>query len=672
MSEATRSRVEEAPAHVRWERNVRIPMADGITLAADLFMPEAPGRYPVVLEYLPYRKNDTPWRGYHGHRYFAQRGYVAARIDVRGTGDSDGVAEDEYCRQEQLDGVAAIAWLAAQPWSNGNVGMFGTSYGGFNSLQVAMHRPPALKAICPMYFTDNRYTDDCHYKGGALQMLYDVGTYGLAMVGRNLLPPRPDLVGERWAAIWEAHLESEPWLLRWLAHPTFDEYWRQGSLCENYGAIECATYLIGGWRDGYVNCNLRTFASLRCPKKLLLGPWLHVQPHIGRPGPRIDHFREMARFFDYWLKGIDDGVGAEPSIALYLQQYDPPDAARPETSGVWRFETDWPLARGTEQTLALDRDRLGPEPAPVAGSNRLTYHPAVGTAFGLFSAGAPHVLPDDQRVEEAYSVVYTGQVLEEALEIIGRPRVTLWVETEAPVLTFVARLCDVAPDGASALVTKGVLNGTHRASHRDPSPLPTHEPVELTIELDATGWLFAPGHRLRLSVANADFPNTWPSPKLTTSRLLFGGDHPSCLVLPVVPPEPNPLPEPIFEPSPFPVDADHPLDRPSWRVARDLATGRVEVTVESVGTTRFEDGTEREASGTATASVDEHDPARAWVRGHQIERYRWPGQTVELRSRGQITSTAEAFNVTLHVELTVDEATHFHRRWVASYPRRLL
>ena len=195
---------------VRHVRNVRVPMPDGVTLAADLFLPGAPGRWPVVLEYLPYRKNDVTWHGWYGHRYLAARGFAAVRLDVRGTGDSAGTALDEYCPQEQVDGVAAIAWLAEQPWSNGNVGMFGTSYGGFNSLQVAMHRPPALKAICPMYFTDRRYTDDCHYKGGALQMLYDVGTYGLAMVGRNLLPARPDLCGDRWAAIWEEHLRNEP------------------------------------------------------------------------------------------------------------------------------------------------------------------------------------------------------------------------------------------------------------------------------------------------------------------------------------------------------------------------------------------------------------------------------------------------------------------------------
>ena len=675
MIEASASEHYEVGAlhRIRRERNVRIPMPDGVTLAADLFRPDAPGRYPVVIEYLPYRKNDTTWQGYFGHRYLAERGYVSVRIDVRGTGDSEGTALDEYCPQEQLDGAAAIAWLAAQPWSTGVVGMFGTSYGGFNSLQVAMHRPPALKAICPMYFTDNRYTDDCHYKGGQLQMLYDVGTYGLSMVGRNMLPPRPDLVGERWAAIWEEHLGNEPWLLRWLAHPTLDEQWRQGSLCEDYGAIDCATYLIGGWRDGYTNCNLRTFANLQCPKKVLIGPWLHVQPHVGRPGPRIDHWREMTRFYDYWLKGIDNGIMDEPPVAIYVQEYDRPDANRPFTSGFWRSEDTWPPARGREETMLLAPEGLQADGADLpAAVTELEYHPAVGTAFGMFSAGAPHVLPADQRVEEAYSAVYTGPALTEPLEILGRPRLVLWAESEAEAITFAARLCDVAPDGRSALVTKGILNATHRDSHSDPAPLVPGEVYELSIELDATSWRFAPGHRLRLSISNADFPNAWPSPILATSRLHLGGERPSRLILPVLPEPAAPLPAPEFTASPFPLE-DEPVQEPrAWQVTRDLMRGRTELTIEGSSDSEPDPGYVHQTHSTATASVDERNPALSWMRGHQIDRYRWPGQTIELQSRGQIASTATAFNVTLHVAITVDDLPHFERRWVASYPRRLL
>src|SRR5215208_1644141 len=374
------------------ERRSWIPMEDGVRLAVSLFLPEGAeeGRAaPVVLEALPYRKDDASasYRPEY-EQLCGEYGYAVARVDLRGTGSSEGVATDEYPASEQADLCRVIGWLAEQPWSTGAVGMFGSSYGGFNSLQVAMHRPPALKAICPMYFTDNRYTDDCHYKGGTLQMLYDVGTYGLSMVGRNMLPPRPDLVGERWGEIWEEHLRNEPWLLRWLTHPTLDEQWRQGSLCENYGAIECATYLIGGWRDGYTNCNLRTYANLQCPKKVMIGPWLHVQPHVGRPGPRIDHFREMTRFYDYWLQGIDNGTMDEPSIAIYVQRYDRPQANRPLSSGFWRYESAWPPARGREVTMFLSQNQLlRGDPSDEATVDELENHPTVGITFGMFSAG---------------------------------------------------------------------------------------------------------------------------------------------------------------------------------------------------------------------------------------------------------------------------------------------
>ncbi len=671
MSVPSSAAVSDEVYPLRRERNVRIPMPDGVTLAADLFMPDVPGQFPVVIEYLPYRKNDVTAQGYFGHRYMAERGYVVARIDVRGTGDSEGQAEDEYCLQEQLDGVAAIAWLAAQPWCSGTAGMFGTSYGGFNSLQVAMHRPPALKAICPMYFTDNRYTDDCHYKGGQMQMLYDVGTYGLAMVGRNMLPPRPDLTGERWAGIWEGQLQNEPWLLRWLAHPTLDEQWRNGSLCENYAAIECAAYLIGGWRDGYTNCNLRTYEHLTCPKKAMIGPWLHVQPHVGQPGPRIDHLREMTRFYDYWLKGIDNGIMAEPPIAIYVQEYDPPASNRPLTSGSWRYETAYPPARREDVAWHLGPDALSLEGA-AAGVATVETHPAVGMTFGMFSAGSPLVLPGDQRPEEAYSAVFTSAVLEAPLEILGRPRLTFQAVTDAEVTTFVARLCEVAPDGSSALITKGVLSATHRASHTDPTPLVPGEPYTFTIDLDETSWQFTPGNRVRLSISHADFPNAWPAPTLCTSQITLGGPHGATLTLPVLPPPTEALPPVDFRPSPFAQPDPDDGEPREWRVTRDLMRGHAELTIAGGGVSEPDAGYVHESSSSATAFVDERNPAHAWMRGHQTYIYRWPGQEIALQCRGQITSTADAFNVTLHVDITVDDVPHAQRRWVASFPRSLL
>ncbi|HXF59967.1 MAG TPA: CocE/NonD family hydrolase, partial [Caldilineaceae bacterium] len=410
----TQTTTAETLYKVRVLRHVRIPMSDGVELDAHLFLPDADGPFPAVFDYYPYRKDDLSAGNLRYQRYLAERGYAALRVDVRGTGSSGGVASDEYSVQEQLDGVEAIAWMADQPWCTGKVGMFGSSYGGFNSLQVAMHRPPALKAICPMYFTDNRYTDDCHYKGGALQMLYDVATYGLSMVVQNALPPYPDAVGERWAETWAEHLKAEPWLLTWLSNQVYNDYWRQGSLCEDYGAVECAVYLIGGWRDGYTNCNLRTYANLKCPKKVIVGPWLHVAPDAGLPGPRIDHLHEMVRFYDYWLKGIDNGIMDEPPITVYVQEFDPPAAERKLTSGHWRFEREWPLPHAGQERLYLAEDgRLASQPPATEQSTQYSYNPTVGTTFGMFSAGSPLVTPVDQRLEDAYSYSWTSDVLEE-------------------------------------------------------------------------------------------------------------------------------------------------------------------------------------------------------------------------------------------------------------------
>src|SRR5918998_2111891 len=237
--------------------------------------------------------------------------------------------------------------------------------------------------------------------------------------------------------------------------------------------------------------------------------------------------------------------------------------------------------RGREETMFLGQSTLqGDGPSDVATVDELEYHPAVGTTFGMFSAGAPHVLPADQRAEEAYSAVYTGPILTEPVEILGRPRLVLRVDSDAEVINFAARLCDVAPDGSSALVTKGVLNATHRDSHSDPSPLVPGEVVELTIDLDATSWLFEPDHRIRLSISNADFPNAWPSPALASSRLHLGGEQPSRLILPVVPEPTEPLPAPDFAPSPFRIEDESAEEPRPWQGKRDLMRGRTELTIE--------------------------------------------------------------------------------------------
>ena len=664
--------------HVR--RHVAIPMSDGATLSADLFLPDTDAlegrrRFPVAFDYYPYRKDDGLAPRTRIHRRLAARGIVAARIDVRGSGSSTGTARDEYCDAELADGVEAIAWLAAQPWSNGNVGMFGSSYGGFNSLQVAMRRPPALKAICPMYFTDNRYTDDCHYKGGSMQMMFDVGTYGLSMVSMNALPPAEAALGADWAKTWDDHLAADPWLLNWVEHQVYDDYWKHGSLCEDYGAIQAATYLFGGWRDGYANCNLRTFQHLRCPKKVIVGPWGHTWPDQPHPGPAIDFIGEMSRFFEHWLAGVQNGVMDEPPVTIFVQHWDAPDPRRTLTSGAWRHEALWPLERGeSRQFHFAPGGRLVEAPSAAAEEAAYRYSPAVGTTFGLFGGtSAVPLLPGDQRQEDAWSTNFTSAPLTDAVEILGSGSVAVRVAVSAPVATVVARLIDVAPDGAAALVTKGVLNLTHRASHEEPTPVPVDEALDVEVRLEATSWQFDAGHAIRVAITGADYPLLWPSPFPYDGRISVGGDAPTRLTLPVVPPTTNPLGTPALgEGEPFRELAACALDTPTWRVTRDHSRGVVEVELHTDNATRLADGTRYHSSSHATTRVREDEPAVAGIVGVSTLALEASDRTIQAQSRGEIRSDASAFHVTVHLEVTVDGTTHHERRWTRSYPRRLL
>lgn len=664
------SRSEER--EVRVVRHLRIPMADGVHLSADMVIPAGEGPFPAVFDYYPYRKDDLSASGLRRHHYLARHGYAALRVDVRGTGSSEGTAEDEYVLQEQLDGVAVIAFLAEQPWCNGNVGMFGTSYGGFNSLQVAMHRPPALKAICPMYFTDNRYTDDCHYKGGTLQMLYDMATYGLSMVLSNALPPYPQALDQGWAETWDDHLQAEPWLLQWLENQTYNDYWKHGSLCEDYGAIECATFLIGGWRDGYTNCNLRTFSHLQAPRKLLIGPWLHASPDAGAPGPAIDHLYEMVRFFDYWLKGVDNGVMDEPPIALYVQQYDEPRATRATTSGFWRTLSRWPPQEQERRTFYPDEaGTLSEAKAPAGGRAGYRYNPTVGTAFPMFSAASPYLLPVDQRQEEPYTIGWSSPPLEVPLQVVGRPEAALRIAVSAEIGTVVVRLLDVAPDGTVALVTKGVLNLTHRESHEAPSGLEAGKTYDVTVALDATAWQFEAGHRMRLTLAGADFPNSWPSPFPYEAQVTLG--PPTHLLLPVLPAvDPATAPPTFRQPPPFDPLVDEQESPPQWRVVRDQIARTVSVELGSALRTLVNDALWLEAESETVATVFEQEPAQATVKSEHRLVLHWPQRVINACARGQIESTANAFHVTIHLALTMDGMPHHEKRWVRTIERHLL
>lgn len=668
-------------AGVKLVKNVRIPMADGVRLAADLYVPDdggdgfAPARpLPVVMDYIPYRKDELNPASAPLYLHLARHGYILARVDIRGTGASEGINVDEYTREEQEDGAAAVEWLATQPWCDGHVNVMGISYGGFTALQVAALAPPHLTSIIPVDFTDNRYTDDCHYRGGLLRMYYDVGWYGTRMIAWGALPPDPEWTLEDWAAVWERHIEAnEPYLLKWLRNQTDGDYWRNGSVCDA-PAIRCPAFLIGGWRDGYPNPPLRLYGALAArgvPAKVLVGPWNHAWPDAAIPGPRINFLHEVVRWLDHWCKGARNGVMDEPPVVVYMQASEAPVVDRLDSAGEWRAETAWPVAGATDRTYRFSEQHRLAESATAAGEDTLVDHPTVGLTAGLWSGGIQFGLPGDQRLDEALSLTYTTEPLSDELAILGAPRAVLELTSDASVVGFAVSLSDVGPDGASHLVTKGMLNATRRASLADPTPLPAGERTSLAIDLDATGWIFAAGHRIRVAVANADFPNVWPTPQLATSEIHRGPDA-SHIVLPVVPRHGSAT-VPTFAPSPSnPAPHASAVHPPTWQIHTDVLTGRVTSDVRVDVAFRASADTVIERRFTAECTVDPRDPAHASAHGWHVNRVIRASDTIQGRCDTVIRSTATHFHVTIDLEITVNDRPHATKRWTESIPRNLL
>jgi uncharacterized protein len=659
------------------DQQIWIPPEDGVRLAVSLFPPEGAeeGRAaPVVLEALPYRKDDATasYRPEY-ERLCGEYGYAVARVDLRGTGSSEGVATDEYPASEQADLCQVIGWLAAQPWSTGSVGMYGTSYSGFNSLQVAAERPPALKAIVAIYASDDRYTDDVHYTGGAVKLL-DLVDYPLYMVALNALPPVPAVAGAGWRERWRERVEGlEPWLLRWLEEQTDGPYWRQGSLRPAYERIACPTMLVAGWADGYRNATFRVLEALKGPTRLLFGPWSHMATDSSLPGPRIDLVPEMVRWWDRWLRDKPNGVDEAPPVTVFVRHATRPAPDLDEHLGVWRDEPAWPPERATTLSLPLS----GAAPAGD-GVDRLEVRGDVGSAAWISCAGhLPFGQSGDQREDDGWSLVYDWP-LERELEILGHPRLAVRVRASAPVAFLSARLCDVFPDGTSALVARGFLNLTQRRSRTDPEPMRPGEVEGVELELDATSWVFPAGHRLRLSLAGSDWPNLVPPPAPVTLTVERDG---SVLILPVLD-GPCPCPPPSLPP-PRPAGAGEgdsrlaggramsPPDPPTrWRVVRDVLGRASEAEIDHGGRSELPDGAVLVERYRGTVGATER-PGATWARGSADFRIEWPEATVATSARLDLHGDAEAFEVRLDLEAHEGDELRWTRSWHRRIPRHL-
>ncbi len=654
-----------ARAGMRMEE-VWIPMRDGTLLAATLYRSDAekPGqRSPVIFEYLPYRKDDGTFpNDYPLYAYMVDHGYVGARVDIRGTGRSEGRPPDrEYSEQEQQDGVEAIAWLARQPWSSGSVGMWGFSWGGFNSIQIAARRPPGLKAILPAEATEDLFQDDIHYIDG----LFHVDEYELAMEVQPAIPRFPDFpLDEKTLA---ERFDNAPWSLLYKKQQRDGPFWHASLFPARYDAIEVPVLMIGGWYDGYRDSVPRMLQKLKAPAWGIVGPWNHSGPDSGQPGPPIDWRREAVRFFDQYLKGADTGWSRQPRLSVYVRHYYPPGADRTTIPGQWRFEEGWPLSRSRPTTLHLTSEHTLAPDAGAPGAHELAYAPATGEAAGFWWGE----LTPDQRPADAWSLVYDSEPLAEDTEILGFPTALLQASADAPLANWFARLSDVAPDGQVTLVTGAGLSGAQRNSASSPEPLERGRTYPLEVEMHFTSWVFPRGHRVRLAVSNALWPMIWPTPYRMTTRLALGGADGSRLVLPVVPAEARPAPA---YPAP-PPSIDAPGVRSTggewpgqWTICRDEVRDAVHGDWRGDSRSEYPWGT-ISAVEQLTYDVANAHPEAAVVTGDATTTITLPDRTLAFRARLEVTSDAARFHYTLKRELRKDGVLVREKSWQESIPR---
>ncbi|TRV77717.1 CocE/NonD family hydrolase [Streptomyces sp. 130] len=644
-----------------------IPLADGTQLYARIWRPVTDEPVPALLEYLPYRLSDwTAPRDWQRHPWYAGHGYASVRVDVRGHGNSEGMPGDEYDATELADGVAVVHWLAQQEWCSGRVGMFGISWGGFNSLQIAALAPEPLKAIVTVCSADDRYDNDVHYMGGSV-LAVDMHAWAATMLAFVCRPPDPADVGDDWRQMWLDRLEAvDPFIHTWLSHQTRDAYWKHGSVCEDYSAIKANVLAVGGWHDPYRDTVLRLVEHLD-PAKVrgIIGPWSHQYPDRGLPpGPGIGFLQETLRWWDQHLKDEDTGVMAEPLLRSWISESHRPATVYETLPGRWVGETSWPSENVTPVAYALQG---GPQTVRSPQQTGLD-------AGRFFPFGNDADLPPDQRDEDAKSVCFEFPVADAPIEILGRPRVKLRIRMDVPRGQAIARLCDVAPDGSSTLVTRGALNLAARNGRDRTEDWTPGATEDVTFELNGIGHTFPPGHRIRLAVSSSYWPWIWPQAGSAGFTLEADG---SLVELPVRRHTEGPAirfeepeqSEPLGVVHPETLDAP----RPERLVVRDVAKGewRLEVDPRYGGTRVYPDGLEFTEDAVETYTVQEGDPLSARTRSDWTIRLHRPEMAwdVQIDTRSEITADADAFHTVNEVVCTEGGEVVFHRTWEKSIPR---
>jgi hypothetical protein len=654
------------PFAVQVIEDMVIPLPDGTRLSAKAWLPVGAGPVPAILEYLPYRKRDgTRSRDAQMHHWLAGHGYACLRLDIRGTGDSEGIIHDEYSAIEMQDGVEAIGWIATQGWCDGQVAMIGISWSGFNGLQIAALQPPALKTVITLGSTDDRYATDVHWVGGCLSK--DNFDWSSTMFAGQDLPPDPAIVGDRWREMWEARMRTNtPWILTWLSHQWRDDYWRHGSVCEDIARIRVPVYAVSGWADNYSEAVPRLVATLQSPCRGLIGPWAHSFPFDVTVQPEIGWLQEVLRWCDHWLKGRDTGIMDEPLLRVWMQDSVPPRTCYTDRPGRWVGEDQWPSPDiKWENHYLSDGNILSPTPGK--GEAAICSPLWVGLAAGEVGRyGEEAEWAPDQREDDGGSLVWTTPPLAERTEIMGAPQLRIRFRSDQPQALLSVRLNDVAPDGASTRVTHGMLNLCHHKGHGAPQDLIPGAWAEAVVDLDDIAHAFPAGHRIAVSVSTTYWPIAWPSPRLATVTLDLAQ---SRLELPFRPPRAADDTLRPFGPAecapPTPGTA-HPVESANRRrITRDLLSGETVVDFPrwTYDYELTDIGIRTRGKALARYRITEGDPLSARCETDYMAEIARPDGIFRHESRGSLSCDATHFIVEMDLTVSENGKAVFSRHW---------
>lgn len=655
-----------------------IPLSDGVRLSAKIWLPEDAEEHPVpaILEYLPYRYQDgTAPRDALTHPYFAGHGYACVRVDMRGAGNSEGVLLGEYLKQEQDDALEVLDWIARQRWSTGKAGMIGISWGGFNGLQVAARRPESLKAVVSICSTDDRYADDIHFMGGT--MLCDNIAWSTYMFSLNTTPPDPRLLGDAWRDVWTRRLkESGLWLEQWLENLHRNDFYKHGSICENYDDVECAVYAVGGWADGYSNAVFRLLSELKSPCKGLVGPWAHKYPHFAKPGPSIGFLQECLRWWDHWLKDVENGIMDEPALRVWMEDPAPPRTQYDYRPGRWVAETAWPSPGIGNRTYQMEEGRLLETRGTSASDLRISSPLTTGQAGG---AWCPHgESPDqaaDQRVEAGGSLNFDTPELSSDLECLGAPVAALELACDKPAGQIAVCLNEIHRDGSVSRISFGLLNLAHRNSHERPEPVVPDAFQKVEVRLNEIAHRFAAGSRIRVAVSTSYWPIAWPSPEKAMAILRTSG---CTFRLPERKPDADDTRlKPFDSPEAAPPLRKTILREPraSWTVETDMGTGRIETRVQDdEGIAVFDDydGWTVESTHDETYSIHPDDADSASCDIVWTEKFSRGDWEVSSRTRTAVTCTRTHFVVEADLEAWDGSEPAHQQSWRKSFERKLV